>query len=222
MSVSSEDGRRERKKRQTRQTISDAATALFSQHGFEAVSLAQVAEAADVSIKTIFNHFGSKEDLFFDRTDELRDALANAMVDRPPATTLLDALRALLLDNWLPFEGATWDHLTPESLDGYRHFLAVQERSPALRARRLVIEHDIASALIHVVARDLGRARDDPTILVLTALVAAALQLRSREFAAAALAGLEQEELRRRVGAVVGEAFDRLARAYPDLRADSG
>lgn len=217
MSVTADEGRRERKKRQTRQNISDAATALFSQHGFEAVSLAQVADAADVSVKTIFNHFGSKEDLFFDRTGELRDSLARTMVERPAGTSLVTALRRLLVDNWAPFEGAAWESLTPEGYDGYRHFLATQERSPALRAHRLVVEQDLGAALTEVVAGQLGRSREDPTILVLTALLTAAMQLRSREFSDAALAGSGPDEVRRRVTAVVEEAFDRLIVAYPDL-----
>jgi AcrR family transcriptional regulator len=208
-------GRRERKKRQTRQAISDAATRLFIEHGFEAVSLAQVAEAADVAIKTIFNHFGSKEDLFFDRADEVRESIVSAITTRPPGIALLDALRTLCLDNWLPFPGHTWESLVTDRFEGYRLFLDTQERSPALRARRLVLGQELEVALVAVVASDVGRPANDPTVRVLTALVAAVLDLRSREFAAAACAGLTPGEVRRRVGAVVGEAFDRLAVAFP-------
>jgi AcrR family transcriptional regulator len=208
-------GRRERKKRQTRQVISDAATRLFMEHGFEAVSLAQVAEAADVAIKTIFNHFGSKEDLFFDRADEVRESITNAITTRPAGIALLDALRTWCVDNWLPFPGHTWESLVPDHFEGYRLFLDTQERSPALRARRLVIGQELEIALVAVVAEDLDRRADDPTVRVLTALVAAVLELRSREFAAAACAGLKPVEVRRRVATVVGEAFDRLAVAFP-------
>jgi AcrR family transcriptional regulator len=217
ISVAIEEGRRERKKRQTRQSISDAATRLFFEHGFEAVSLAQVAEAADVSIKTIFNHFGSKEDLFFDRADELRDSIVYAIVHRPAGTTLLESLKTLLVDNWLPFDGASWDRLTPERFDGYRRFLATQEQSPALRSRRLVIEGELSAALLAVVANDIGRLAEDPMAGVLNAMVAATMQLRSREFAAAALASSGPEGVRLRVVTVVSEAFRRLAAAYPDL-----
>src|SRR4051794_16478206 len=57
------DGLRERKKAATRQTISDTATRLFEQHGFEQVTLSEIATAADVAPKTIWNYFGSKEEL---------------------------------------------------------------------------------------------------------------------------------------------------------------
>jgi AcrR family transcriptional regulator len=217
MPVVSEEGRRDRKKRQTREAISDAATQLFLEHGFEAVSLAQVADAADVSVKTIFNHFGSKEDLFFDRIDELRDSLVRTIHERPAAATALSALRSLLVDNWLPFEGATWDRLGAEQFARYRRFLTAQEQSPALRSRRLVIERELGAAVGDALAHDLGRAEDDPTVRVLTALVAATLQLRSREFADAVLGGAGPEEVRVRVTDVVDEAFRRLAAAFPDL-----
>ena len=211
------EGRRDRKKRQTRQAISGAATRLFFQHGFEAVSLSQVAEAADVSVKTIFNHFGSKEDLFFDRADELHSSLVRTISGRPPGVAVLAALRDLLLDNWLPFAGATWATLTPEAFAGYRQFLAAQAQSPALRARRLVIERELGAALTGTLAAAIGRPADDATVTVLDAFVAATLQLRSHEFAAAALAGEDPEGVRRRVTAVVDDAFRRLAAAYPEL-----
>ena len=56
-------GLRERKKRQTRQEISDIATALFARHGFDAVTISQVAEAAGVAKMTVTNYFPRKEDL---------------------------------------------------------------------------------------------------------------------------------------------------------------
>src|SRR4051812_38578034 len=66
---------RESNKARTRLAISDEATRLFVERGFENVTLAEIAEAAHVSVKTVFNYFHSKEDLFFDRADDLRDAL---------------------------------------------------------------------------------------------------------------------------------------------------
>lgn len=62
-------GRRERKKLRTRQVISDLATELFIERGFDHVTVAEVAKAADVAVQTVFNHFPAKEDLFFDAQD---------------------------------------------------------------------------------------------------------------------------------------------------------
>src|ERR1700754_5119358 len=64
------EGLRERKKRQTQEAIAGAAMELFLEHGFDAVTVADVARAADVAEKTVFNHFPTKEDLVFFRSDD--------------------------------------------------------------------------------------------------------------------------------------------------------
>lgn len=69
------EGLRERKKRQTRQYISDVATGLFLARGFDAVTIAEIAEAAEVSVNTVYNYFPAKEDLFLDRSKGLVDRL---------------------------------------------------------------------------------------------------------------------------------------------------
>lgn len=86
-------GRRERKKAETRQRISDAATALFLRHGFDQVPIAEIAEAADVARPTVFAHFPRKEDLFFDRYPEVAGQLSRAIRERPAGTSAVSALR---------------------------------------------------------------------------------------------------------------------------------
>lgn len=88
-------GLRERKKAQTRQAIADAAARLFAERGFEATTVEEVAEAAQVTKKTVFNHFPTKEDLALDRADRREQDLVAAIRDRPEGTTVLDAFRAL-------------------------------------------------------------------------------------------------------------------------------
>ena len=89
-------GRRERKKAEVRQRISDAATGLFLRHGFDQVSVSQIAEAADVARPTVFAYFPRKEDLFFDRYPELADQLTRAIRERPARTSAVSALRDTL------------------------------------------------------------------------------------------------------------------------------
>ena len=90
-------GRRERKKAEVRQRISDVATALFLDRGFDQVSVSEVAEAADVARPTVFAHFPRKEDLFFDRYPEVAGELTRAIRERPAGTSAVSALRDTLM-----------------------------------------------------------------------------------------------------------------------------
>jgi AcrR family transcriptional regulator len=86
-------GRRERKKAEVRQRISDTATALFLRRGFDQVSVSEIAEAADVARPTVFAHFPRKEDLFFDRYPQVAGQLTRAIRERPAGTSAVSALR---------------------------------------------------------------------------------------------------------------------------------
>lgn len=80
--MSKPDGLRNQKKAETRQAISNTATRLFVERGFENVSVDEVAREAGVARKTVFNYFLRKEDLFFDREDEVRSLVRAAISDR--------------------------------------------------------------------------------------------------------------------------------------------
>ncbi|MBE3012273.1 TetR family transcriptional regulator [Microbispora sp. NEAU-D428] len=144
-------GRRERKKAATRQAIADAALELFLEHGFEGVSVRDVAERADVSTTTLFAHFSSKEALVFDREEEVEEALTAAVRERPKGQSVIEALRAHALESWVRI----W------SDPRLREFHALVDRTPALReyAERMWMRH--AAALGAVIAGELGREVDD-------------------------------------------------------------
>jgi AcrR family transcriptional regulator len=90
------EGLRERKKRQTRQQISDVATTLFVVRGFDSVTVSEIARIVGVSEKTVFNHFPTKESLVFDRADEGVERLAAALRERGASESPTKAmLRAL-------------------------------------------------------------------------------------------------------------------------------
>jgi AcrR family transcriptional regulator len=211
-------GLRERKKHRTRREISDVATRLFERDGFETVTLAQIANAADVSVKTIFNYFGSKEDLYFDRAAELRNSLVSTVRDRAAGTSVLDALHVLMRDNAMPFRGSGWAWLeSPRALREVRRFIAVQDRSPALAARRLVIAEELGDDLIEAVAEEVGRPAEALALRSLRGALVATLGLRDRVVRESLREEVPVGELRARVVAAVDEAFRRLRAAYADI-----
>ena len=89
-------GLRERKKQRTREAISRAALELFARGGYQETTLAEIAEAAEVSTRTIFAYFPSKEDILFSDFAAMRDALAQALSERPPGQDALTTLREFI------------------------------------------------------------------------------------------------------------------------------
>jgi AcrR family transcriptional regulator len=95
--VAADVGLRERKKQQTRELIADTARRLFADRGFDAVTVAQVARAADVSEVTVFNYFSTKEDLFYGGMQFFEEKLLDAVRQRAPGESVLDAFRRPVL-----------------------------------------------------------------------------------------------------------------------------
>jgi AcrR family transcriptional regulator len=120
--------RRERKKQQTRQAISDVATALFMERGFDAVTVAEVARAADVAVQTVFNHFPTKEDLFFDEAGWWAGP-AEAIRAAGDRSDPVDVLEAFYL-------AEIRERLESGHLATWKQFVHTIEGSPALLARR--------------------------------------------------------------------------------------
>jgi AcrR family transcriptional regulator len=90
------EGRRDRKKRQNAERIALTAATLFAERGYGSVAVVDVAEAADVSEQTVYNHFPSKEDLVFDRSGALDTALGEAVRTRHFGTSAAAAIRPVL------------------------------------------------------------------------------------------------------------------------------
>lgn len=134
--------RRERKKRETRQRISDVATALFFARGFDAVTLDEVAAAAKVSKMTVFNYFARKEDLILDRQADLKLLPFRAAIrSRPKGQSPVAALRVLVSELRAqnhPF--ARFDRRTAE----FWRFIAA---SPSLAARLRELDDEAADGL---------------------------------------------------------------------------
>ncbi|AGL17462.1 TetR/AcrR family transcriptional regulator [Actinoplanes sp. N902-109] len=91
-----EQGLRDRKKAQTRERIADVAAGLFAERNYEAVSIMDVARAANVSDQTVYNYFPAKQDLVLDRVDEFLELYRRAVLDRAEGVSPADALRPLV------------------------------------------------------------------------------------------------------------------------------
>src|SRR3981081_2650869 len=97
--MNSQPGLRERKKQRTRETIARAAHELFAERGYHATTLPDIAEAADVSTRTIFAYFPSKEDILFSDLPLMKEALAQALADRPAGQDALETMREFILSS---------------------------------------------------------------------------------------------------------------------------
>lgn len=92
------EGRRERKRRETRARIADTALALFKKRGFSAVTVDEIAEAADVSKRTFFDYFPAKEDVVIAWQDRFMDPLAEAIATAPKGETPVAAVERAMID----------------------------------------------------------------------------------------------------------------------------
>jgi AcrR family transcriptional regulator len=187
-------GRRERKKAATRRALSEAALGLFLERGFDKVTVAEIAEAADTAVSTVFAHFpAGKEALILGDGAERGRALAAAVLDRPQGTSILAALKDFLATRG-PFE-AEPDPYT-------RRVTELVVTTPALRAYARAMWTDNEESLTRVIAAEAGRDGDDLSLRLLARYV-----LEIPDVAGTAPNARAALEI----------AFEHLARGWPDL-----
>jgi AcrR family transcriptional regulator len=196
------EGLRERKKRQTRETIAEAAMALFVEHGFDAVTVADVARAADVSEKTVFNYFPAKEDLVALRGEERRAALIEAIRERPPGASIVDPFRAATL--------AFLDSVEHGRVDAIVAMPRLVMGSRALRDRLLLGWEEEAAELAPVIAEETGAADGDLVPAVMARTLAWTHRIVFRAAFQRLLAGEDQR-------VVAADLRDQAHRAYEAL-----
>ncbi|MEQ7129246.1 helix-turn-helix domain-containing protein [Actinopolymorpha sp. B11F2] len=203
MSSAQTEGLRARKKRAARENIAATARRLFAERGFDAVTVAEIAAAADVSEKTVFNHFPTKEDLAFAGREEGLERLVADITERPPDASVLDVFRTLtttVID----------DFVAP----GNEDLLAVAKiirHSRTLQERLTVGWESGAAAITAAIAETTGAADDD----LVPRIVARTLWWTHRSIFLVALHGLlaeeDREQLVVRLRITADRAYDQLA-----------
>ncbi|EWM18928.1 TetR family transcriptional regulator [Kutzneria sp. 744] len=155
------EGLRERKKRAMRRQLSDTATDMFLQHGFDEVRVVDIAEACGVSEKTVFNYFPTKEALLLDRLEATGDALRTYLADPalPPVTAMLRVLDEDL-DRLAAGFAAAPD--LEQALGRYRGFGDLVRTTPSLRTYLNTIADRYVGVAAEVLAARAGYRHDDP------------------------------------------------------------
>jgi AcrR family transcriptional regulator len=149
MATTPQRGLRERKKEQTRQQIAETARRLFSERGFERVTVVEVARGADVSEQTVFNYFPTKEDLVYWRLGAFEAQLLQAIRERAEGESVLAAFRRFLLAQ----RGLMGD-VDPDAHDQLAAMTRMISESPALRAREEQIFTGYTAALAEVIREE--------------------------------------------------------------------
>ena len=165
--MSTPPDRRSRKRLATRDGISVAATRLFLERGFDHVTVDEIAQAADVGRMTVFNHFPRKEDMFFDRDEEAREVLRDALRQRDPRATPIETLR--LLAHRLVAQRSPFVEFSAAS----QGFVETIEASETLKARARAIRDEIAQVVAVALAECAGREAADPDAHLAASLLSA-------------------------------------------------
>jgi AcrR family transcriptional regulator len=199
---------RESKKRETRQRISDVATALFFARGFEAVTLDEIALAAKVSKMTVFNYFARKEELMLDREGDLTLLpFRQALRERPKGQSPVDALRALVEE--LSGQKHPLLHIDSQTVAWWRVIAA----SPSLMARLRELADEAAEGL----ALELGAAKPDG----LARLAAGLIVLTVRTAREEAICLIERGASAKKANAAFRALMERGLSAVEDLAASA-
>ena len=200
-------GRRERKKQQTRQKIATVALELFIERGFEQVTVNEVAEAADVSVNTVYNYFPTKEDLFFGLHQPMETSLAGLVQQREKGEPLLSFLRQLLLGSLEHMKAMP----SPEQSATRQQIFRVIQESPSLQARGLQMAQSTEEDLAHALAEDMGTELDDIVPRLVAHLVLALYARIFAEYQRRRLQVESSEEIHAGLSAMVVAGLDLLA-----------
>jgi AcrR family transcriptional regulator len=192
-------GLRERKKLETRRLLAEVATRMFAERGFEAVKVSEIAAEANVSEKTVFNYFETKEDLVLEGRVEVEEELLRAVREREAGESFLEAVRRHTLA-----VAARMNALPAERRNAFRKVLAA---TPSVHARMRELSLRTEDSLARLLAGETGKPASDPTARAVASVLAVLTRL------GFGVAGAEARRWKYDdVVASIDESFDLLAR----------
>lgn len=156
-------GLRDRKKAETRRSIAAVAMQLFAERGFDAVTVADIAGQAAVSVKTVFNYFPTKEDLVLGDGDGFGGEILRAIQQRAAGESVLEAVRKHTL--------ATAQRVRETPATHRRAFRSVIQSSPSVQARWRERQRCHEEKLAALLAAESGAKTDDATPLIVAGVL---------------------------------------------------
>ncbi|WP_051366515.1 TetR/AcrR family transcriptional regulator [Hamadaea tsunoensis] len=204
-------GLRERKKQQTRQLILDTAARLFTERGFDGVSVAEIARATQLSEVTVFNYFPAKEDLVFGRMEFFEERLVAAVEQRAAGESAVAAFGRAVI--------AGADQLVAR-VDMIAKAATLIRSSPALQAREREVTERYTKRLTEVLAAGTGGGGDDMEARVVAGALMAVHRGLLEYVRDAVLAGRRGKRLAQDATAQAGRALARLESGLADYPAN--
>jgi AcrR family transcriptional regulator len=140
-------GRRERKRLETRNALAAVALELFAERGFDAVTVNDIADRADVDPSTFYRHFVTKEAVIFAEFGEVTSQIGDAIRAQPADLSVLESLRAT---------GKDLAAMRLLDLDNDRHRAALIQSTPSVRAQELVVREALVNEMAQAIAERMG------------------------------------------------------------------
>ena len=196
-------GLRERKKRETRRLLAEVATRLFAERGFEIVTVSDIASEVNVSEKTVFNYFETKEDLVLEGRMEVEADLLRAVRERRAGEPMIEAVRRHTLA-----VAARMNALPAERRNAFRKILA---NTPSVHARMRELSQRSENELARLLAEETAKGESDPVASTVASVLCVLTRL------AFGFVGGECKRWKHSdVVSRINESFDLLARGLAD------
>ena len=203
-------GLRERKKQRTRMAIFEAAMTLFAERGYDHVTMAEIARAADVAPATVFTHYASKEDLVYELRHVANERLRTALRTLAPEVGVLAAVKEWQLQMYEYYVQS------PRETERARTFSRLVRENPSLWSRSVGFMFERQKLLTELLVEHYPQA-DLFVLEVAAAQIAGAVQAAQVRYQGDLAAGMGKDELLERAASRSEQVYEQLARGLADV-----